>query len=702
MQLNKYKMMKKEIIAVPAKIRYISEWKNFQIDNYPHILDKQIPGCGFTEYCLTNNENIILCSPRKILLQNKKDQHESEVYLVVNTYGDDLINPDKDLMKKPSKISVSKTEEDSNDEKKLTYFQKLKDEIKDYVLSRRLGNKPGKILVTYDSFGLVKDVLIKLGFFNNFRVIVDEFQSIFVDSRFKADTELGFVNELKDVQKVCYISATPMIDKYMEMIPEFANLPYKELDWASLQPNRIRKPKLTIRTSRSVYESAKGIIDKYKSGIFEKKYIKDNFGNVNVVESREAVIYVNSVSNIITIIGKAGLKPEECNILCSNTPFNNQKIKSKLGTGFTIGRVPLKGEQHKMFTFCTRTVYLGADFYSTNARTFVISDANVETLAVDISLDLPQILGRQRLEENPWKNEATFYYKSLVKKKELSQEEFLDKIRQKDKNTENLLGVYRKANPSEVESLVESYADLANLLNYEKNYLSVNTEKVPKLDKLGRQELDKDGKPVFVLVRIPVFNNLVRIAELRAFEIQQVDYADRFNVFNIIDETLGLEKDNAEIMDYLSQYRELPRLFDKLKFLCELDFKGKLSKGLLEQITEKNFQDYFELLGSERIKALGYNISNINKELGIVSFNKSLLFLKIIETFSVGERYTSSWIKSSLKSIYEESGYEKTPVASDLENWFDIKKVQINTRLDNGTYKRDKGYEILSKKGGQL
>ena len=60
MQLNKYKMMKKEIIAVPAKIRYISEWKNFQIDNYPHILDKQIPGCGFTEYCLTNNENIIL------------------------------------------------------------------------------------------------------------------------------------------------------------------------------------------------------------------------------------------------------------------------------------------------------------------------------------------------------------------------------------------------------------------------------------------------------------------------------------------------------------------------------------------------------------------------------------------------------------------------------------------------------------------
>ena len=67
-----------------------------------------------------------------------------------------------------------------------------------------------------------------------------------------------------------------------------------------------------------------------------------------------------------------------------------------------------------MFTFCTRTVYLGADFYSDNARSFILSDANIDCLAVDISLDLPQILGRQRSLTNPWKDSAEFYFKPFM------------------------------------------------------------------------------------------------------------------------------------------------------------------------------------------------------------------------------------------------------------------------------------------------
>ena len=69
-----------------------------------------------------------------------------------------------------------------------------------------------------------------------------------------------------------------------------------------------------------------------------------------------------------------------------------------------------------MFTFCTRTVYLGADFYSTNARSFIFSDANIDCLSVDISMDLEQILGRQRLIENPWKDYAKVFIRTLSKK----------------------------------------------------------------------------------------------------------------------------------------------------------------------------------------------------------------------------------------------------------------------------------------------
>ena len=80
-----YDVMKKEILVVPKGIRYISEWsssedgyslKNYQ---YPHIVNKQLTGCGFTEYCLTCNQDVIVCSPRRILLENKEDQHTWEV-----------------------------------------------------------------------------------------------------------------------------------------------------------------------------------------------------------------------------------------------------------------------------------------------------------------------------------------------------------------------------------------------------------------------------------------------------------------------------------------------------------------------------------------------------------------------------------------------------------------------------------------------
>ena len=79
--------MKKNKMTVPVGIRYMSEWKDFIIPDYPCIMDKKIPGCGFTEYCITNSEDIILCSPRKILLSNKEEQHPGEILYCPDRVG---------------------------------------------------------------------------------------------------------------------------------------------------------------------------------------------------------------------------------------------------------------------------------------------------------------------------------------------------------------------------------------------------------------------------------------------------------------------------------------------------------------------------------------------------------------------------------------------------------------------------------------
>ena len=64
-------------ITVPEDIEYISEWKDFEYPIGHVIYDKTICGCGFTEYCLNNPIPLVLCSPRKKLLENKEERkHE--------------------------------------------------------------------------------------------------------------------------------------------------------------------------------------------------------------------------------------------------------------------------------------------------------------------------------------------------------------------------------------------------------------------------------------------------------------------------------------------------------------------------------------------------------------------------------------------------------------------------------------------------
>ena len=123
------KFTEKLIINVPANIRFMSQWKEFSIPDIPHIMNKQIPGCGFTEYCITNSEDVILCSPRKILLQNKFEQHKEDVYLVVNSFEKDP-GTDKDLTRQPRIYKVDKEENILDTD---GFFKKLTFEISTYI-----------------------------------------------------------------------------------------------------------------------------------------------------------------------------------------------------------------------------------------------------------------------------------------------------------------------------------------------------------------------------------------------------------------------------------------------------------------------------------------------------------------------------------------------------------------------------------------
>ena len=100
-------------INVPEDVEYISEWRDFTLPLGHSILDKTICGCGFTEYCLNNNIPTVLCSPRKKLLENKEEQHNSgenpemrPIYYFRNDYENNIEFDDNKGEEESKTISV--------------------------------------------------------------------------------------------------------------------------------------------------------------------------------------------------------------------------------------------------------------------------------------------------------------------------------------------------------------------------------------------------------------------------------------------------------------------------------------------------------------------------------------------------------------------------------------------------------------------
>jgi len=694
--------MEKHKIIVPKDVRFIGrDWiygnNRYDLKDYsfPHIVNKVLTGCGYTEYCLTNDQDLILVSPRKFLLENKLSQHLIDLNIhYAENRTETIINYEREVGEDDKKAlnALSKIDSEIIQKRKRESIEDLKTKVTEHVLKCRITyHKPVKILVTYDSFRHVKEALGRS--IENYQVVIDEFQSIFIDARFKSEAELELINNLQGLEKICYVSATPYLDKYLDMLPEFKDLPYYEFDWKTEDPGRVTKPKLEIKfTTKSLNSCISKIIQSYLAGDFETRPRKDDSGRIWNFISDEAVFFLNSVKGICKAITSNELSLEQCNILCARTDDNNklvrdafnQVIKKKaeqegnnhpvLLEGNVIGYIPGYNEDHKMFTFCTRTVYLGADFYSDCARTFIFSDANIECLSVDISLDLEQILGRQRREDNMWKNTATMYIKTTRENKKVSWEILKSRIEEKENMTLSLLRSYNTVSLEDKHNLARVYQDRAAAKHYICDYVAVNTH---------------SGKDL-----IPVFNKLMQVSEYRAFEIQQTDYADRFTVINTVQSKEFIGDIKEDIKGLAEEFTKIKNTEVRLKFIVQLE-EENLTKdeiNMFFSLLPDKYKDYYDILGSEGIKAHKYKESEIKREVDKLCGNsqkEDQVKEEIYKTFKVGCRYIKADIKSTLKNLYERLGYQKTAKASDLQEYFKIKGILTSDKKN--------GFEILEK-----
>lgn len=592
--------------------------------NQHYILNKRICGCGATEAYIGSDRKVILASPRKQLLYNKYSQHLSDNLHLYRYQG----NREKYFESK------------SYSEKDVFAFN---DELGKYIKS---GGE--KILTTYDSLRKIKEVLAANGEnLDKWTVVVDEFQAMFYDCQFKPTTEYEFGQILGAFSTVVYLSATPFLESYLDMTRQFKDMTFYELLWPE---SMMQIPKVeVIKSKKSVFKLCSELIGKYREGK----------GNSTVVDgkefvAKEAVFYINDVSVIKNIIKKNGLKADEVNIICSSKSENIKKLNElsrEVGEKFMIGDIPGKGEPHKMFTFCTSTVYIGADFYSTNAYSYIFANPLVKSMTVDVSVDLQQIIGRQRLDTNPFRNTATLYFNT--RKSKVTEEELENSIKEKKDKTKKQIDNFN-AVPNKDEQL-QMMENTIRQQGHKEHYCCIIK--------------DADNN-----VRI-VENEILEISERRAWEVTNRIYNNDFSMYRALRVGAVVTKssgsDDPEVQRIFKEWNldnQFPR---KARLYCDLydNFPE-----LLEDCTfiEGKYKKYHDALGKEGFEALCWREDYIRQAIEPTPFDKlpkDQIAVKLIDALKTDKTYTKSEVKDLLQGIYKELNIAGKPSASDISEY---------------------------------
>lgn len=153
--------------------------------------------------------------------------------------------------------------------------------------------------------------------------------------------------------------------------------------------------------------------------------------------------------------------------------------------------------------------------------------------------------------------------------------------------------------------------------------------------------------------------------------------------------------EDGPIKDFFVEYIKLTTYVGKIHKI--VDFI--LANPSLESLVINNLVDSDKIkqqlitVGASQIRGLRYNLTRINRAMGITIFDKGSFLEEIYSNFDIGQRYTKKYIKDKIGEIYKKADYKGTPKANDLEEWFNIKEVRIQVGSD-----RQAGFEIISKK----
>ena len=320
----------------------------------PHncIFNKKITGCGGTTIALFNDENYVIAVPTTELVINKTGNSEAGTATITNYDG-----------KKQTILGLFGN---------FSYY--LKKQVKEYLETE--GTK--KIICTYDKI----NALTKLLNPSDYRILVDEYQILLKAYSYRQKAINGVLDNFRNYKSFCFMSATPINSDFK---PSALNdIEELEAVW-----NETDTLNVVLDYTNHPYQKVANIITEFKHNNYQMAVDGGNVAN-------ELFFFLNSVTDIASILEYCELKNEEVKIVCADTEENSKKL-----AGYIISN---SRSENRPITFITSKSFEGADYFSETGVSFVVSNSRKQQTLLDISTDIYQIAGRIRNEDNPNRN----------------------------------------------------------------------------------------------------------------------------------------------------------------------------------------------------------------------------------------------------------------------------------------------------------
>ena len=565
----------------------------------PHncIFNKIVTGCGGTTVVLSNSEDYVIAVPTTELIINKTGRTNA---------GSSVLTFDG---KEQSIFGL------------FGKFDDARKELVSYLSSSGIK----KIMCTYDKLPRLIEYLNP----TSYRLLVDEYHSLLKAYSYRQKAIDGVLDNFRKFKSFCFMSATPILPSFKPNC--LSDVDEVQAEWPKKYVNTL---KVELQQTNKPYSLAANIINNYKRDGF----ITSKEG----IRSYEAFFFINSVTDIVAILKHCNLSNEEVRIICANNEENPKKLS---GYDISNSRSP-----SKMFNFITSKSFEGADYYSKTGLCFVVSSASNPHTQASIDTDIPQIAGRIRTKDNPFRNFIVHIFNTKYKKL-------------------NLDMTYEQMEAKTNEAL-DTARETIELFNSAKN---------PKVKDNLRDKLKHDLNKLYMgydsINDKFILNDILPKLELYNYQVNQKIYRDGISV------SKGYE-DN-EIETAVANYIKVDDSISTKKISFKeafLHYARIISEdphspalSLLEE-QQPLVRPAYHNLGVERVRNLRYIKKSVEAALSCLDDDKTKeqkLAQLIVRLIPTATTITVSNALDKLSQAYSEIGISRQPKSKDLHQWFD-------------------------------